>query len=304
MVKAPLTVVVPTRDRPAMLDRCLASLFASLDSGDELIVVDSASTGPGTREVAARYGARYLRSELRGASRARNMGWRAAAHDVVAFIDDDVTVSPAWADELRSVMTDDPTCSFVVGRLAVPEGQEDGAERPVAVKDDPRAAVIDRGSRGALGHSANLAVRAAALDHLGGFDAALGAGGPFRACEDGDLIDRLLAAGHRGRYEPSVMGWHEQWRDKRALLRLDWNYGIGFGARLAKLVRLDVRRSGAVAWDFLWVWGLALVPPALRRGYKFGVVSPLLRVCGAVVGLAGAAPLTTRDGHLRGVRRR
>jgi len=38
---APVTVVVPTRDRPDLLRRCLEALRAELEPGDRLVVVDS-----------------------------------------------------------------------------------------------------------------------------------------------------------------------------------------------------------------------------------------------------------------------
>jgi len=217
---------------------------------------------------------------------------------VVVFVDDDVTVTPGWAAGIRDAMAAHPNASFVVGRLLVPPGQED-AEHPVAIRDGVDPTVVDGCSRGAVGHSANLAVRRAALEDVAGFDEALGAGGTFRACEDGDLLDRLFACGRAGRYEPAALAYHDQWRDRRALLRLDWAYGVGFGARLAKLVRLDPRRARNMAWDFVWVWGLALVPRAVRTRYKLGTVAPLLRVAGTLVGLVLAAPLRIRDGHLR-----
>ena len=49
---APVSVVLPTRDRPAMLERCLAGLAAALGPDDQLVVVDSASTDPAVGQVA------------------------------------------------------------------------------------------------------------------------------------------------------------------------------------------------------------------------------------------------------------
>src|SRR5260370_32337312 len=55
--RPPLSVVVPTRDRPQLLGGCLAALRASLGPQDELIVADSASHGDATGRVAADHGA-------------------------------------------------------------------------------------------------------------------------------------------------------------------------------------------------------------------------------------------------------
>ena len=121
-----------------------------------------------------------------------------------------------------------------------------------------------------------------------------------------DLFDRLFAAGHGGRYSPEIRAWHEQWRGKSALLALDWRYGFGTGARLAKLVRSDRRRARIVAADFLWTWtGRQLLGGARERN-KFVVGSALARYAGVVAGFFRALVVPVRDGHfvLRGTRPR
>ncbi|HZY76948.1 MAG TPA: glycosyltransferase, partial [Jatrophihabitantaceae bacterium] len=74
----PVTVVVPTRDRPGQLETCLASLRAALDESDELVVADSASLDPDAVAAVARgAGATLVRCARPGVGRARNAGWRA-----------------------------------------------------------------------------------------------------------------------------------------------------------------------------------------------------------------------------------
>ena len=291
-----LSVVVPTRNRPAHLERCLASIRAALGPDDELLVVDSFSTDPAVGALAAAHADRWLRAGRPGASLARNLGWRAAAHDVVAFVDDDVTVASGWAEGLR-VAARRPGVAFVAGRIGIPPDQM-GVDRPVALKDDLVAGPIDAATTGTLGHSANLAVRRAALDAVHGFDELLGAGAPLRAAEDNDLFDRLLAAGFTGWYEPTAAAWHDQWRTRGELVRLDWAYGVGTGARLAKLRRADPGRAREVATESVWRNGLRLLPGQVRHRYELGVATTLARVTGAAAGYVRARRLGVDDGHL------
>ena len=143
-----------------------------------------------------------------------------------------------------------------------------------------------------------MAIRRSVLEQVGGFDEAMGPGSPRGAiAEDVDLYDRILCAGLRGRYDPSVQAWHRQWRDRRTLLRLDWHYGLGAGFRVAKLLRIDRRRAWTVARNVVWDWSLKGVVPALLQGYEYGAAYRLVRVAGAVVGLAVALTLPVRDGH-------
>ena len=278
----PLSVVVPTRDRPDHLDACLRALRHALRPEDEVIVVDSASTEP----VAAP-DVTVVRVDRPGASLARNAGVAAARHAIVAFVDDDVRVQPGWPGAVAGAFAD-PSVAFVTGRLLPPPGVV--AERPVAVKDGDAPARLDASApAGTIGHGGNFAVLRSVFDAVGGFDVALGPGARFRAAEDLDLFDRLLGAGFAGRYEPAALAWHEQWRDRWALLALDFSYGVGSGARLAKLARVDRGRARTEADDWVWRCGVRDgVLGALRQRHEFALLTALSRLAGTGVGFAAA----------------
>lgn len=299
----PLSVVVPTRDRPDMLRRCLASIRTSLRDGDELIVVDSASRDDAAALIAAEAGARYIKTDLPGAGRARNAGWRAATQEVVGFVDDDMTVASDWAEAIREAFATRPGLGFVTGKVLPPLEQAD-AEHPIALVDAPDA--LDHQPRTARheGISGNFAARRDALGSIGGFDELLGAGVPFKGGEDFDLFDRLIASGVSGRYEPSILAHHDQWRSKRERLKLDIAYGIGAGARLAKLMRTDRQHARMVARDVFWRWGLKDLGYCIRKRYEYGALAALYRLAGMVRGLVGGLAIPVVDGHFAPRRRK
>lgn len=279
-----------------MLRRCLHSLRAALRPDDELIVVDSASRGRAqVAAVATAAGARLLRCERPGVNRARNTGWRRAAHELVLFADDDVHVDATWADAFADAFGAHPEAAFVTGWIGVPPGQDPGLQ--VAVKDDAEPALLDRGFRGILGHSASLAVRRAMLEQVGGFDEALGAGGRFRSAPELDLFDRIFAAGAVGWFEPAARAWHDQWRGSEELIRLHWSYGFGTGARLAKLARTDRPRMRQVAAQVLGDWGVAdLLTQLVHRRWR-SVIAAVVRMAGYLSGFLQAGRVPVRDGH-------
>ncbi len=84
-----LAVIICTRDRPAMLRRCLASVTASTPPETDVLVVDSASVTSETREVAEAAGVRVVRSEIPGLSIARNLGLVSTGRSLVVFTDDE-----------------------------------------------------------------------------------------------------------------------------------------------------------------------------------------------------------------------
>ena len=173
MARVDVTVVVPCRDRPELLDRCLTGLRPQLAIFDELIVVDSASASAEVASVAAHHGAVLVRCDEPGASRARNAGWRAARHPVVAFVDDDVVVDPGWVDAIVAPL-EQPDTGFVVGPYRLPEGVHlDGPSATLTTIEPP--AVMTTAMVGVFG-AGNLAMHRRVLERVGGFDERLGPG--------------------------------------------------------------------------------------------------------------------------------
>lgn len=264
---ARMTVAVCTRDRADDLERCLVALEAMPDDGQELVVVDSASVKPATREVVARHPrVRYLREELAGADRARNRALRDARGDVVAFTDDDAVVDPGWLRALRANFGD-PRTMCVTG-LTLPLELETpaqewfersnqfgrGYERRVfdGLVHDPFLVA-------AAGASVNAAVRRTITEHVGVFDESLDGGTPAKSGGDHDLFSRILLAGYRIVYEPSALVWHRHRREWGELRSTLFGYGCGVYAHLtAALLRGEPGAiRPAVGWLRSQVPGLA-----------------------------------------------
>lgn len=291
-------MVVPTRDRPSELARCLAAVRASVRPTDEVVVVDSASTdAAAVAATAAEYDASVVRCERPGVGRARNAGWRAARHHVILFTDDDVVVSESWRDELAGAVCSHPEVGFVTGRLLPGPGQN--ASRDVAIKRDESVEVYDATSTGNLGHSANLGMRRDALAAVGGFDDEMGVGSRFRAAPETDLFDRCLIRGMGGRYEPAALAFHDHWRGPRRLLLLEARYGFGNGARISKLMRTDRARARIVRRDAILGWGIHEVLREARAGHGYPALGAVVRMIATVFGFARARFVPVADGHFR-----
>jgi GT2 family glycosyltransferase len=303
MARPPLSVVVPTRDRPEMLATCLAALVADLGPHDEVVVADSASLRAGEiAQVAAAAGARLVRCEVKGAARARNAGWQAALHPEVAFIDDDVTVLPGWADALAG-HTGAGT-AFAAGRTVAPAGYS-GEAASVTQARPPEVVA----TAGPFLASNNLLVRREVLVSVGGFDERLGPGTWFEAGEDLELLDRVLATGATGRYCHDAVAVHEQWRDTAQRRRLQWSYGKGMGARCAAAARRRPGDGWRLLPDVLRLKGLrTLIGRARPAGAELpdgsadvsGWAGPVLWRVGALVGLTvGLVRLSPPGGRRR-----
>lgn len=85
-----ISVIVPTYNRAAWIDRTLRSILAQSLAPREIIIVDDGSTDD-TAAVVATFGdaVRYVRQENAGVSAARNHGARLASGQYLAFVDSD-----------------------------------------------------------------------------------------------------------------------------------------------------------------------------------------------------------------------
>lgn len=185
-----VSVVVPTYNRAASLERLLAALAACArpPGGVEFLIVDDGSTDS-TDDVLARSplpGLTALHQVNGGAASARNRGWRAARGEVVAFTDDDCIPSCEWLVELTSAL--DEHMVDGIGGSVVPLhdnllGHFVQAERMVSHGGD--AATVK------YLVTANAAFRRGALEEVGGFDERF----PGAAGEDTDLTFRMQAHG-------------------------------------------------------------------------------------------------------------
>lgn len=226
-----LSVVIPTRRRPALLARCLHALMAQTLPGAafEVVVVDDGSTED-TRtacaDAADRAAAgggpaiRYLRPQgTHGPAAARNRGWRAAAGPLVAFTDDDTLADPDWLRQGEAALAA-PGVEAAWGSVHVP--------LPAALTDNARNTA---GLENAVFVTANVFVRRTALAAVGGFDERY-----QRAWrEDTDLYFALLArfGGAAVVAAPAARVLHPV-REARFLASLGQQANMAFDALLFK----------------------------------------------------------------------
>ena len=234
------SVVVPIRNAARTLPRTLAALGALAPAPDELVLVNNASTddtrarlhafaAAGTKVV-------VIDEPRRGASVARNTGARAATGDVVVFTDADCCPRTDWLAALGAPLAD-PTVGAVAGRLAstAPRGVVETFSSLFTLQASRAPARHTRWTPWAGGFpTANLAVRRALLQRVGGFDESVAIYG-----EDYDLCARLYEAGAAIVYTPDAVVEHQH----RVALGPMLRQAFGFGRSHAWLMRRHVPRG-------------------------------------------------------------
>jgi glycosyltransferase involved in cell wall biosynthesis len=101
-----VSVIIPTRNRAKLLNKCLAKLLPQVDQKDEVIVVDNASRDI-TKKIVSSYKEKspikYLFEPSIGPSFARNLGISKAKGEILAFLDDDCMVASDWLGQIKTI---------------------------------------------------------------------------------------------------------------------------------------------------------------------------------------------------------
>ncbi|MFL5383120.1 MAG: glycosyltransferase family 2 protein [Longimicrobiaceae bacterium] len=215
---ATVTAVIPTRNRPEALARCLRSLRLLEGRMAEAVVVDDGSDPPVDAAAALSAPAagppprlRRIRLEAaRGPAACRNLAAREARTPLLLCLDDDAFVTSREAVERGvAVLEADPG----VVAVAFAQGDEQGVRHPAALQPAP----VDYPCYVPAFTGYAVLIRRDALLAAGGFRERLGIHG-----EEKELCLRLLDRGLRVVYLPGAVVGHlaaAAERDMRRYLR-------------------------------------------------------------------------------------
>lgn len=104
-----VSVIIPTHNRRALLERALASVLAQTQPPAEMIVIDDGSSDGTDTVVQARFpGVRYVWQPNRGVASARNRGMQEAHGEWFAFLDSDDEWQPRKLERQRQALAGAP----------------------------------------------------------------------------------------------------------------------------------------------------------------------------------------------------
>jgi len=287
-----ITVVLCTYNRHQSLHTALNSVAASVlpESVEwEVLVVDNNSTDQ-TRKVAQEFcnrhpgRFRYLFEAQPGKSYALNSGIREARGNILAFMDDDVTVHPNWLHNLTAALSKDewagaggrimPEWTFSPPRWLSADSRH-AAGPLVGFDPSPNAGRLKEAPIGT-----NMAFRKDMFEKYGYFRIDLGPrpGSEIRN-EDTEFGDRLLSGGERLRYEPSALVFHPVTSNrinKEYFLKWWFNKGksniLQFHTRQSTKYKIEgipiFLFRNLVVWTCKWVFA---IDPAQRFSSKLSV---------------------------------
>ena len=252
-----LTVVIPTRNRPGPLARCLRTLRDQrVDGSFEIVVVDDGSSAAAEIEelVAATPHARLRRITHAGSATARNEGVHEARAPVVLFLDDDCEASPGWVATLGPAARN----GVAAGPGVNPEPGNAIAEATQTVLDYLTEWSLTEDGSTNFAPTYNIGCRREIVLAVPFDESYVNAGA------DRDWCARLQDAGHAIVIEPGALVAHRQQNDLRGFWNKHRDYGLG-SSRFR-------RRRGQRRAPSRFYFGL------VREGFARGI-KPGLFVC-------------------------
>ena len=275
----PVSVVILAYGNRDFVERCLQSLQHQTWPRMEILFVDNASKDDSAAVARRTIDALQLPGRVielprnLGCAGGNNAGWRAAAGDIIVFLNPDTELRPDCIEKLIDPLLADPAIGITGAKMYYPGGrllQHAGAlVHPNGMTNHHGAGEEDHGQHDALRDvdyvtGAGFAIAAEFLRELGGFDEDY-----FPAYyEEVDLCLRARRAGRRVIYTPhAVLTHHESvslGKDSTSLHRLFPRMRIRY---LLKNLTLRQIALWAVPFEYRW---MRHEPAA--RGYRWNQI--------------------------------
>jgi GT2 family glycosyltransferase len=228
-----VSIVVPTRDQPELLERLLEGVAETRWRPLEVVLVDNRTTEPRARALLDRSGHRVVRADIDfNFARLVNRGAAAATGDVLIFLNNDVEVTDGdWVEALMDIAME-PDVGPVGALLRYPGGRiqhcgigiADGVPVHVLRQQEPDqapASLVRVPQDRTAVTAACMAIRAQTFWDLDGMESLLP-----QNYNDVDLCLRASAAGFRTVYTPFADLVHRESATRRDVplpdIAADW----------------------------------------------------------------------------------
>jgi hypothetical protein len=214
-----ISVVIPTRNRPGLLGRCLASLCEQTlpPARFEICVVNNGAADM-VEKVLTLVAAHYpnhrvtlVTETILGVAAARNAGLRQVMSPLVAMGDDDMTAPPDWLEKMLTVFAPERRVVKIGGEIDAVWA----APRPDWLTDDLLPLCAASSGLGGVAREVdcglmegNSCYRREALMQAGGFPVSLGRKGSNLLSGEGVVDQVLRLPGNVLRYDPAIRVSH------------------------------------------------------------------------------------------------
>lgn len=240
--KVPVSIIICTRNRPSLLQKCLTGLQKLSCIAEEIVVVDNNPDDDSSKIVVEKFeGIKYIREPRKGLDIARNTGLLHSTKAIVAYTDDDVVVHPLWLHHIWQSFKDESVGAMT--GLVIASSLDTEAQTIFEKYWSFNRGYIDKFYDNSffqstlqkgppvweIGAGANMAFRRSAFDKAGIFDELLDVGAA--GCNgDSEMWFRILKHGYTIHYNPRAITFHEHRKDIKGLKHQIFYYMRGYAA--------------------------------------------------------------------------
>ena len=236
MNKPFISVIIPTYNRPARLEKCLQALYGqTFEKPWEVIVVDDGSATDLYAVVENKewvHPIQLIVQENKGPAAARNTGVKHASGEYLAFLDDDCEPEPQWLHHLsgrvrKGVLVGGKTENLVKGNLYSEVSQALVAYLYESFKGTPWYFYT----------SNNFLVDKLTFLEVGGFDESF----PTSAGEDREFCARWRNLGFKMHYASEAVIGHAHEMSFVTFWKLHFKYGGAASHLMRKLQEMGIQ---------------------------------------------------------------
>lgn len=215
-----ISVVIPTFNRPHTISKAVEKIIANTVQPDEIIIIDQTpdnSTFEALLALIETGKVIYIKEAFPSLSKARNIGWKKAIGDVIAFTDDDAMADSRWIENIKKSFERKDLNIGVLGGQVIPFYEEKNPDWTIPKRWEYLLPVYNQGNslesfkKGAFPAGVNYSIYRSLLEKFNGFDEAIGpqAGRKIQIpCEDAELALRLDKSIFNLIYNPSCIVYH------------------------------------------------------------------------------------------------
>ncbi len=226
-----LTLAIPSLGRTDELGELLDGFAAQPFRDFEVILVDQNEDdrlNPIVARHAGSFPIRHVRSKIKNASHARNVGLELAQGTIIGWPDDDCSYLPETMSRVVEHFDRDPALVLLSGTNRSESGEY------LNGRWSRRSCVINERTVWTTLQGYNMWIRTEAAREVGGWDPAIGPGTPWGSSEEPDFGLRLLRRGYKGLYDIDLVVNHPDKRWTAAANARAFEYGTGMGRVLRR----------------------------------------------------------------------
>lgn len=215
-----ISVIIPTTNRSATIGKAIESIYNNTIAPREVIVVDQ-SRDDLTLNVLQKFieakGLIYIRDQGSGISRSRNVGWKRASGEIIAFTDDDAWVDSKWLECILEIFNNRAFNIGAVGGRILPVYEEKNPNWTIPKQWEYLLPSLDHGDavtafkENAFPIGVNLITYRHLLEEFDGFDENMGVNSTRSRQIFGEDVDYYLRLKNRGFdlvYNPHCIVYH------------------------------------------------------------------------------------------------